>query len=69
MSLQKKIVAECLGSAFLLMIVVGSGIMGESLSQGNGALALLANSLATGAGLFVLIQNSARFREPISTQL
>jgi len=39
------------------MIVVGSGIMGESLAQGNTAVALLANSLATGAGLFVLIQN------------
>jgi glycerol uptake facilitator-like aquaporin len=39
------------------MIVVGSGIMGESLSQGNTAIALLANSLATGAGLFVLIQS------------
>jgi glycerol uptake facilitator-like aquaporin len=38
------------------MIVVGSGIMGESLAQGNVAVALLANSLATGAGLFVLIQ-------------
>lgn len=38
------------------MIVVGSGIMGENLSQGNMAVALLANSIATGAGLFVLIQ-------------
>jgi len=39
------------------MIVVGSGIMGDSLAQGNPAVALLANSLATGAGLFVLIQS------------
>jgi glycerol uptake facilitator-like aquaporin len=39
------------------MIVVGSGIMGEKLAQGNEAIALLANSLATGAGLFVLINN------------
>ena len=39
------------------MIVFGSGIMGESLAQGNVAIALLANSLATGAGLFVLIQS------------
>lgn len=52
-----KIFAEFLGTAFLLMIVVGSGIMGDSLAQGNAAVALLANSLATGAGLFVLIQN------------
>jgi glycerol uptake facilitator-like aquaporin len=39
------------------MIVVGSGIMGENLAQGNEAIALLANSVATGAGLFVLIQS------------
>lgn len=50
-------VAEFLGTAFLLMIVVGSGIMGENLAQGNEALALLVNSLATGMGLFVLIQS------------
>lgn len=50
------LVAEFLGSAFLLMIVVGSGIMAENLSQGNVALALLINSLVTGAGLYVLIQ-------------
>jgi glycerol uptake facilitator-like aquaporin len=50
------VLAEFLGTAFLLLIVAGSGIMGESLSQGNVAIALLANSLATGAGLFVLIQ-------------
>jgi glycerol uptake facilitator-like aquaporin len=51
-----KIIAEFIGTAFLLIIVVGSGIMGDRLSQGNEAVALLANSLATGAGLFVLIQ-------------
>jgi glycerol uptake facilitator-like aquaporin len=50
------LIAEFLGTAFLLTIIVGSGIMGESLSGGNEAIALLANSLATGAGLFVLIQ-------------
>jgi glycerol uptake facilitator-like aquaporin len=48
-------VAELLGTAFLLMAVVGSGIMGERLSGGNIALALLANSIATGAALVVLI--------------
>lgn len=56
MTLLKRILTEFLGTAFLLMIVVGSGIMGESLAQGNVAVALLANALATGAGLFVLIQ-------------
>lgn len=52
----RRFVTEFLGTAFLLAIVVGSGIMGENLSQGNAAIALLANSIATGAGLFVLIQ-------------
>jgi glycerol uptake facilitator-like aquaporin len=51
-----KFFAEFLGTAFLVMIVFGSGIMGERLSQGNEAIALLVNSIATGAGLFVLIQ-------------
>ena len=51
-----KFFSELLGTAFLVAIVAGSGIMGENLSQGNVAIALLANSLATGAGLFVLIQ-------------
>ena len=52
----RKAVAEFLGTAFLLAAIVGSGIMGERLSGGNSALALLANSMATGAALFVLIQ-------------
>jgi glycerol uptake facilitator-like aquaporin len=56
MSLQKRCLSEFLGTAGLLIVVVGSGIMGENLSQGNMAIALLANSLATGAGLFALIQ-------------
>lgn len=55
MSLSRALAAEALGSAFLLAIVIGSGIMGERLSGGNVAVALLANTLATGAGLFVLI--------------
>eukprot|EP01035_Chromulina_nebulosa_P006888 gene6887-9290_t len=46
---------EGLGTALLLMIVVGSGIMGERLAGGNDAIALLGNTLATGAGLVVLI--------------
>ena len=52
---REKWLAEFGGTAMLLMIVVGSGIMGEQLAHGNVAIALLANSLATGAGLYVLI--------------
>src|ERR1051325_10570793 len=48
--------AEAIGTAMLLAIVVGSGNMGDRLSQGNAAIALLANSIATGAGLYVLIE-------------
>jgi glycerol uptake facilitator-like aquaporin len=55
MSLPRRVVAEGLGTAFLLAVVIGSGIMGERLSGGNVAMALLANSLATGGGLVVLI--------------
>jgi glycerol uptake facilitator-like aquaporin len=47
--------AEFTGTALLLVAVVGSGIMGENLSQGNAAIALLANSLATGCALAALI--------------
>jgi len=54
-SLARKAAAEAAGTALLLAIVVGSGIMGERLANGNLAIALLANSLATGAGLYVLI--------------
>src|SRR4051794_15980468 len=54
-SLGRRLVAEALGTALLLAIVVGSGIMGERLAGGNAAVALLANSLATGAGLVALI--------------
>ncbi len=51
-----KFLAEFLGTAFLAMIVLGSGAMAENLFQGHVGQALLANSMATGAGLFVLIQ-------------
>ena len=51
----KKLVAECLGTAFLLAAVVGSGIMAETLSSGNVSLALLENAIATGAALVALI--------------
>jgi glycerol uptake facilitator-like aquaporin len=53
--MMRELVAEALGTALLLAVVVGSGIMGESLASGNTAMALLANSLATGAALVVLI--------------
>jgi glycerol uptake facilitator-like aquaporin len=51
----RRVVAELLGTALLLAVVVGSGIMAERLSGGNVAIALLANTLATGAGLVALI--------------
>ncbi len=53
--LAQKVVAEGLGTTFLLMAVVGSGVMGDRLAVGNVALALLANSIATGAALIALI--------------
>ncbi len=51
----RRLTAECVGTAFLLAAVVGSGIMADKLSGGNSGLALLCNALATGAALFVLI--------------
>jgi len=51
----KSYAAEFLGTALLLAIVAGSGIMGETLANGNAAVALLGNSIATGAGLYALI--------------
>ena len=53
--LARRIAAEGIGSFFLFATVIGSGIMAANLSQGNDAVALLANTLATGAILFVLI--------------
>ena len=54
-SSSRRLVAECLGTALLLATVVGSGIMAERLAGGNVALALLGNTIPTGAILFVLI--------------
>jgi glycerol uptake facilitator-like aquaporin len=51
----KTYLAEFIGTALLLAIVAGSGLMGETLGAGNAAVALLGNSIATGAGLYVLI--------------
>ena len=55
MNLARRAVAEGVGTAMLLAVVVGSGIMGERLAGGNTAIALLANALATGGGLIALI--------------
>ncbi|KQZ34149.1 MIP/aquaporin family protein [Duganella sp. Root1480D1] len=55
MTLARRLVAEALGTAMLLAVVVGSGIMAEQLAGGNVAIALLANTIATGAGLVALI--------------
>ena len=52
---RKRVAAEAVGTAMLLTAVVGSGIMGERLAAGNIAIALLANSIATGAALVALI--------------
>lgn len=54
-STSRRLIGEALGSALLLAIVIGSGVMGERLAGGNVAIALLGNTLATGAGLVVLI--------------
>jgi len=60
--LRARVTAEFLGTAFLVAAVVGSGIMGERLAGGNAAIALLANTIATGAALLALILTF----EPIS---
>lgn len=52
---RQRLAAEGLGTAFLLAVIVGSGIMGERLAGGNEAIALLANALATGAGLLAIL--------------
>ena len=54
-NLTRRFAAECVGTALLLAAVVGSGIMGERLAAGNTGLALLANTLATGAALVAII--------------
>src|SRR5687768_14160600 len=51
----RRLAAELVGTGLLLATVVGSGIMGEKLAAGNDAVALLANTIATGAGLYTLI--------------
>jgi glycerol uptake facilitator-like aquaporin len=58
--IKKRFIAEGAGTALLLAAIVGSGIMAERLAQGNNALALLANSLATGGALAALIAGPVR---------
>jgi glycerol uptake facilitator-like aquaporin len=55
-SVPERLLAEGLGTALLLAVVIGSGVMGERLAGGNAAIALLANTLATVGGLYVLIE-------------
>ncbi len=55
-ALPRQLLAECLGTAALLCAVIGSGVMAERLAGGNGAVALLANTLATVWALYVLIE-------------
>ena len=55
MTLSRRLLTEALGTALLLAIVIGSGVMGETLAAGNAAVALLANTLATVFGLYLLI--------------
>ena len=71
-ALHRKVFAEALGTALLLAVVIGSGIMAERLSSGNAAIALLANTLATVGGLYILIEvfgpvSGAHFNPAVST--
>lgn len=56
MALRRALLAEALGTTLLLAVVIGSGVMAERLAGGNVAIALLANTLATVGGLYVLIE-------------
>lgn len=72
--IKNKILVEFAGTALLLAIVTGSGIMGETLGAGNTAVALLGNSIATGCGLYVLISllgpiSGAHFNPVVSIML
>ncbi|AKJ29459.1 glycerol uptake facilitator [Caldimonas brevitalea] len=74
MDLPRKLAAEALGTALLLAVVIGSGIMAEGLAGGNAAVALLANTLATVGGLYVLIEvfgpiSGAHFNPAVSAAM
>ena len=69
-----QLITEFFGTALLLAIVTGSGIMGETLGAGNAAVALLGNSIATGCGLYVLISllgpiSGAHFNPAVSIMM
>ncbi|HYB51804.1 MAG TPA: MIP/aquaporin family protein [Burkholderiaceae bacterium] len=70
----RRILAELLGTALLLAVVIGSGIMAQRLSAGNDAIALLANALATVGGLYILIEalgpvSGAHFNPAVSLMM
>lgn len=72
--LPRRLLAEALGTALLLAVVIGSGVMAERLAAGNVAIALLANALATAGGLYVLIEvftpiSGAHFNPAVSLVL
>jgi len=72
--LRRKLLAEAVGTALLLAVVIGSGIMAERLSGGNVAIALLANMLATVGGLYILIEvfgplSGAHFNPAVSAAM
>jgi glycerol uptake facilitator-like aquaporin len=74
MDLPRKLAGEALGTALLLAVVIGSGIMAERLAGGNTAIALLANTLATVGGLYVLIEvfgpiSGAHFNPAVSAAM
>ncbi|RTL32105.1 MAG: aquaporin family protein [Burkholderiales bacterium] len=71
-SVRHKLLGELIGTALLLAVVIGSGIMAEKLSGGNVAVALLANTLATVGGLYILIEvfgpvSGAHFNPAVSS--
>ena len=74
MDLPRRLAAEALGTSLLLAVVIGSGIMAERLSGGNIAIALLANTLATVGGLYILIEvfgpiSGAHFNPAVSAAM
>jgi glycerol uptake facilitator-like aquaporin len=74
MDLPRKLAGEALGTAMLLAVVIGSGIMAERLAGGNVAIALLANTLATVGGLYILIEvfgpiSGAHFNPAVSAAM
>lgn len=63
--MRAKLLTELVGTAFLVMVVLGSGVMAQNLFQGHVGFALLANSFATAAGLYVLVQCLGAHMNPV----